>query len=188
MDPANKLDVDLRAGIKGAIRIRQSTFWDLCLDVNASPCGFRVHFCGKNEFRYVGGEFHGGGIFASHPLLRNVTEPSRHVYLSRPVEDAQRMLVELRAVVEQWSDGWRVPEEYLNEQAWPEDVASAGYGVLLSGPQSLADRCVDALERFGCDLSILAGHDSPSESYQAMILGRSFVIARSFTVEMTDNG
>ena len=150
-DLLEALDHQLRAGAPGEFRHRKPTHWDLSVEADDLPSPLRVSFTDSGEVRHVRDTFAGGGLFGQHPVLRNDFEPIAGLYLFERCEDPGTLLDEIRGTVNEWSEGWRNADEYLNAENWPEDLIDARAGLLLEGPLSLVRDCEKVVRRLGIE-------------------------------------
>jgi hypothetical protein len=161
----------------GRIGRRQTTYWDVS---TLDGPRIRVHFDGKAEFAFVDSNFEGAELASRHPLLTEYEHPSDDLYVSSPVHEPEGVLAALRAVAAKHFARWRPLERYLNATV-AEQVLHGGYGLLIRGPREfVSDAAATCLEQ-GVKFSVTTGPDGRSGGqFQALVLGRNFVIARSF--------
>ena len=176
------IDSKLRDEAEGKILAREATHWNLELD--SCDETIRVSFDDPAETRFVVDAFQGGGVFDHHPLLWHWQDQTAYIHVVQNVESASGVLDEIRSTVNSWSQGWRTADEYINEDAWPEDVTRAGNGLLLTGPKSLAYECAKVLRYRGIEFSTSLDREPSLARLRVLICGSSFVVARQIRAEV----
>jgi hypothetical protein len=160
----------------GRIVTRQTTYWEL----RAAGGGrYRVHFRDKAEVRFSGAEYPAIAVAARHPLLVAYETPLRSLYFGGTPIDPRRLAESLADRVRAISDGWRGLEDY-NGRA--EATLRTGHGLFMNAPEPICVAVATVLEDAGVGASVL-GTAPARGGHQALVLGRSFVIARAFAFE-----
>lgn len=171
-------------GANGKIVKRQTTYWDVELDVGGIPEIWRIDFKRKREFRFVTPEFGSMEIRNAHWALDEyVAEAWEALYVSSPTSDVDGVLRSLATVVSEHTNGWRTLSHYLNDLGDPRTILSGGYGLLLRGPSSLARKVSDVLTMHGIANNILLAFSKPVKT-KALLLGENFVIADDFVATL----
>ena len=168
----------LRQG--GTIVRRQTTFWDLesrALDV------FRAHIVGQVEFRFVEPAFEVAELVGDHPVLVDYREATDSLFISTPAQDPDAVLSELAALATGHFSGWRPLASYLNPDYPARKLLAEGSGMLLRGPRSFVVAATKLLANRGIRVDEPPRGQAPPGHTEALILGRNFVIARTFTFE-----
>jgi hypothetical protein len=169
-------DVPAALAGAGAITRRQTTYWELH---TASGASYRVHFRDKAEVVFTGAVYSHLEIATRHPLLVAYETPLRQLYFSGTPIDARRLADTLADRVRAISDGWRSLDEY-NRRA--EATLRAGHGLFMNAPEPICAAVAEVLEDAGLGASVL-GAAPARGAHQALVLARSFVIARAFAFE-----
>lgn len=176
----------LQSGAEGRLALRQSTYWDVCVSPGKAPAPttlFRVHFDLKQEFAYPVGSFSHAELFDDHPLLLDYSESHRQVFISGAAADAASVLAEVRAEVQHVTDGWRSLTSYANSHFDLAVILQEGSGKLLQAPVTVTDVVAAVLEASGVRFTVLPGRPARGP-FRALVLGRGFVIARGFRLEL----
>jgi hypothetical protein len=173
----------LPSSVPGTIGTRQTTYWDL--EFTGPSQSARVHFIGKVELHYVSSQFSELSLSREHPVLADYSEPFRQVFLSKPASAPELVVEQLSELVRTWSEGWRALEHYANPQCNPLSVLRDGYGLLISGPGTLADAAERLLAEHGTQPTSLPGHQ-PERELQVLCLSANFVVARHFDFELIE--
>jgi hypothetical protein len=169
----------LRQG--GNVLCRQTTFWDL--GARGGNARFRAHFARKAEFLFVSSEFASAAIVASHPVLVDHIEPSEAVFISSAADDPDRTLLELGNLATSFFEGWRALDRYLNPDYPARKMLAEGFGMLMRAPSPFASACKPILIQRGVRVDIPMASVPPAGRVQALLLGRSFVVAEGFRFE-----
>jgi len=162
----------------GTILRRQTTFWDL---KSRDSALLRANFVAKAEFKFVEPSFDFAALVADHPVLLDHSEATDALFISTPAPDPDAVLGDLAALVASHFGGWRPLASYLNPGYPPRKILSDGSGMLLRGPRSLVAASTTLLVDRGIRV------DEPSRGQalpghpEALILGRNFIIARTFS-------
>jgi hypothetical protein len=169
----------------GHVVRRQTTYWEL------RPAGggvARVHFTSKQETRFDAAAYDRLELFATHPLLVGYHERWASLFVAQARQGGARLLAELSAGVESATSGWRRAEEYLGLGGPTVSVLRHGHGLLLRAPESIARMAADVVRDRGAIPSLVRDDAGPATGavmehrprFRALLLGRSFVIARDF--------
>ncbi|HTV25425.1 MAG TPA: hypothetical protein VMG12_42310 [Polyangiaceae bacterium] len=161
--------------VPGRIERRQTTSWTLQLEAGGA---WRVHFRPAVEVHFATSEFAQAELAASHPVLAEHREPWLELYFDGKPSDAGALELAVASAVERASDGWRGLERYRN----PSAPLADGYGLLLRAPQSVTLAVRGELERAGLACSLVESRE-PRAGSQALLLGRSFIVADAFRFE-----
>lgn len=168
----------------GTIERRQTSFWDLR---SSDGSLHRAHFHSKLETRFDRPTFAQAALVDSHVLLFDHQEPVEALYISSPSSTPDAILDRLRHVVATHFHGWRTLDRYLNPDVDAADLLRGGYGMLMRGPASLADRARALLEEFGVRVDASEPRAPPRDAPIALILGASFVVAHRFQFAPTES-
>jgi hypothetical protein len=157
---------------------RQTTFWDLRCDDGRIE---RIHFLGKEEWRFVDARCAAFVILDEHPLLIDYRWEWARVYLAGQALCCKRVVRRLERDIEARVGPWRSPSDYLNSFG-AERLLRAGEGMLLSGPLPIVEVCESVLRRSRVAFTRLPG---PAARWprQALVAGGNFVVAGAFRVE-----
>jgi hypothetical protein len=168
---------ELRA--PGTIRRRQTTYWTVDTRDGDS---WRLHFREKLEFAYADAAFSEVIVASQHPLLVQYQHPWSQLFFSGTPADPQGVVATVRRAVVTASQGWRTFDQYAN----PAAINLDRFGVLMHGPTSLVELVSSILSSAGLKTRALPHvrySFTPDHTLQALILGRSFVIANEFAFE-----
>lgn len=166
---------------------RQSTFWDFHTEASF----LRIHFSGKQAFRFISEEFDSIFIFTEHPVLLDYRYPWLNVYLASAPPDAADFLRQLASAVSNQVGPWKSLKDYINTSFSSHiELVRCGYGLLFHAPAPLVEKLLPIFDSSGVRHSVLeGGPPSGSVTAKALIAGRSFVIANAFRFEnLTDTG
>ena len=177
---AQALPALLSADVFGNVRDQTEAHWDLRLD-QPRTATIRVRFVDFAEARCITPGFTRVALHDEHPLLASYVEALVGVVVSRPPADPGGAVYELMQLVKEWSEGWRTLREYATSSD-PLGLLSAGSGVVLNAPVSLAERSGELLRRHGADVS-LEPRESAPRSLRALCVGPNFVVAGGFAFE-----
>lgn len=168
---------DVPAGLAGGGRIvrRQTTYWDLAPHTGGR---FRVHFKDKTELAFAGADYETVELAAKHPLLLDYEDPWRDAFVAgtpiNPRELTDRLDQQLRALTE----GWRELADYATPE-WAIGRLTEGHGLLMRAPLRVGLLAREVFSQAGVRVSLL-GQAPAQTGMRALIMGRSFVIAREF--------
>lgn len=164
----------------GQIGRRQTTYWEL--HPHGTSATFRVHFTEKQESRFESSDYDRIEFLEAHPVLTTYDERWMSLFVVQAQHDGPKLLEELAARVASATAGWRKSEEYLALGGFTELILSEGHGLLLRAPEGLARIAADVALAHGAIPSLLP--DRPARpGYRALLLGRSFVVARAFRLD-----
>jgi hypothetical protein len=152
---------------------RQTTYWELR---SARGALYRVHFKGKAEARFAGASCSAIALVDTHPVLASYHERSQQLFVRGTVARPAALLEVLANRVREASAGWRTFDEYRGPMDW-----TLGHGLALRGPASVVECAARALADHGVQVSILDGR-GPTERYRALVMGRSYIVARAFKI------
>ncbi len=130
-------------------------------------------------------EADGGGVnfyVEGHPAIGRYSEPVGHVNLNLPVESPFEAVGVLAVAHEEASNGWIEPSEIFG--SWIELVENleSGNDRVASGPKSLIDAYVRALDEIGVRTNVVYQSVVPSSAPCLLHFGSSFVAAGTFDV------
>jgi hypothetical protein len=162
----------------GRIGKRQTTYWHLH-GVSGSPV--RVHFGEKQETCFVREDYDSITLSRDHPLLRHYHEPWKEVFLSQAQRCSGGFAAAVNDAIRAASLGARGPDTYLPLSRLAMVLAS-GDGLLLAGPESVAEAAARTARQFGARASVLDGRPA-RQGFQVLTLGESYIVARSFRFE-----
>ena len=161
-----------------SITQRQTTYWDLSEGSSAT----RIHFDGKEEFRFVQTIVQSYTVVQDHPVLIDYQFAWESVFLAsvctEPQEVLNRLTQEITAVLQHW----RSASRYLNSPRHALELLRGGYGLLLEAPIPISSKVCDVLSAAGLRFTNLPGRD-PRTPREALIADENFVVARSFRME-----
>ena len=163
----------------GTIVKRQTTYWEVRA---ADGAVFRIHFRGKVEVAFTSAECTGVELSTRHPLLALYDEPSRSLYISGTPIDPPTLVDRLDRLIREGSRGWRGLADHSGGRDHVERLLRAGYGLLMSAPESVCAVVAAALEDAAVRTSILDGAPARPGN-RLLLLGASYLIAREFTFE-----
>jgi hypothetical protein len=163
----------------GTITRRQTTYLDL--RARAGPA-CRVHFRDKVELAIGELDYPSVVLVDDHPLLTDYTEPGCALYIAGEQSERRGVVAQVERVIRDATQGWRALRDY-RRLAEVHDVVRAGHGLFMNGPQPVCQAVAEVLEAADLRCSTLAGA-APRGVYRALILGRSYVIARTFAFEL----
>jgi len=159
----------------GRIVQRQTTYWEVRGD---SGTTYRIHFKGKAETGFAGAEYPRVELTPSHPLLVHHAEPRRTLYFTGRPRDPLALATTLDRLIQDVSQGWRNLAFYAGDGR----VLSSGFGNLMDAPLSLCAALAPVIEGAGLPVSII-GNLAGRPEHHVLLLGRSYVVARSFAFE-----
>lgn len=184
----------------GLIVERATTWWDLRTEAGVAA---RVHFTEPREARLVDASYASVEIADTHPLLMGLEQP----WVSLHVAGAEgalghRLLGQVAAGIERATGGWRRPEEYLVERGsgavFREGAGSVlreGHGLLLRAPEAIAAMAARVVQDLGAVPSLMPDRVATAtersgarQRFRALLLGRSFVVARVFAFSRRAGG
>lgn len=160
------------------IKRRQTTYWDLA---GSDGLVERVHFIGKEEFRFVESSCEAFSIVDEHPLLLDYAHAWQELYVASASESPLRLVTALERAIDQALSSWRPSADYVNPIG-PERILRGGYGKLLAAPMPVANACSTVLRDAGVRFSSLAGRPARWPR-RVLLAGPSFVVAHAFRVE-----
>jgi hypothetical protein len=166
----------LREG--GQVVRRQTTYWDL-----QGPEGqlVRAHFTGMVEHRFTCQAFDAAGLWMRHEVLACHHQDSARVFASGMKEVHAAVQNELAKYLQEDPGVLRLRSEYVTERTLAQ--VADGFGCIFEGPASIAQEFAARLVLAGAVASVLI-YPRPARGYQALVLGRSFVVAESFRFRM----
>jgi hypothetical protein len=162
-----------------ALRItyRQTKYWDFS---DASGVK-RVHFVDKSEQSFVSADCDTFSILSEHLILLDYLESWSSVYIASKAKQPEIIYERLIADIASVNGNWRPQAYYFNSQVRPVKLLSDGYGLLMTGPQTIVSRASLVLTSAGLRHTVLPAQSS-RWPMKALIAGRNFVIARDFYV------
>jgi len=176
-------DVPPQISGRGTIVRRQTTYWEVRA---ANDSVYRIHFRDKLEAVFASADYASIEPAIRHPLLVQYDEPTRSLYFTgrplRPTEVAER----LERVIRGMSNTWRGLADYAGSIDMVGRQLRAGHGMLMNAPESVCAGVAAALEGEGVRTSI-PGSAPARSGKQALVLGRSYVIANAFAFENRDD-
>lgn len=155
---------------------RQTTFWDL----RRGARRVRVHFIGKEEFKFVEPTPDGFAILDEHPLLIDYHFGWEGVYIDAPVPAVANVFDRLISAIASRTEGWRLGTDYLNSVG--ERILREGYGQLLDAPSPVAETCRAVLRDSNVRFSSLPTRSARGPR-EALVVGPNYVVAQSFRLE-----
>lgn len=172
------LDHDVPADLSGPGMIgrRQTTYWEL---QTATESPYRVHFRDKIEVRIATAEYPRVEVASCHPLLVQYDAPSRSLYFAGTPIDPLAVAEALDQTIRSVSEGWRSIADYSGRV---EAALRAGHGLLMDAPEPVCRAIAAVLENASVRTSIV-GSAPARTGYSALLLGRSYTIARAFAFE-----
>ncbi len=131
-----------------------------------------------NHFAYVD----------DHPLLYHHNAPSYRVFVTSVAADPDKVLAALERAYAEMFGRRRMIEEDFNERAEPQDILTAGMGLLMATPEPFAQRAIDVLKAHNVSATLLP--DEPKIGHFALLaFDDSYCVGRMFTIEsMRDEG
>lgn len=169
------------AKVRGAIGLRQTTYWDVMTADESSAT--RVHFVDKLEFHFVAPAFEGVELTNTHPILADYVQPHDRIFVSRPPADAGLAADAIATCVDSWSGGWRSFDRYANTPAMVTEILQSGHGSLLTGPRELVRGVSDVLRAQGAQFTVLPKGRERDWTPIVLRLGENFVVARHVDFE-----
>ncbi len=171
---ARGLPADLAGS--GTIAQRQTTYWELHA---AAGARYRVHLRGTAETGFAAAQYPSVELTSHHPLLVQHSAPSRSLYFTGAPRDPGAVAAALDHVVRDGSDGWRSLPGYAGPV---EATLRRGHGLFMVGPEPVCVAVAAVLEDAAIRTSIL-GDVAARAAHQALVLGRSYVVAQAFAFE-----
>lgn len=178
----------------GLIRYTQSTYLELVTDTEVH----RVDFVGKLSCHLQRSTRGAVSFHYTHPLLRGsqgtlVTLMARATtrYLDEAALLRAALQEEIRRQAGDWYDfapaTWSMWWHRLAEHNFVPDLPRTGGIILSSVPLAVAQAAADVCTRYGVETYLLPPPQGrptppPRPQYQLLLIGRSYVIARSFFV------
>ena len=161
-----------------SITKRQTTYWDLSLGQSVT----RIHFDGKEEFRFVQAMVQSFTVVKVHPVLIDYQFAWESVFISSVSAKPQELLDRLKEAITTVLRDWHGASRYLNS---PDDVLGllrGGYGLLLSAPMPISSKVCEVLTEAGVRFTHLPA-GGPRWPREALVADGNFVVARSFRIE-----
>ena len=158
---------------------RQTTFWEFSSHEGKVE---RIHFHGKEEFAFSNDEVPSFTILEVHPLLIDYKFSWEYVYLTTPTALFEQVALTLQEAIEETLGGWRSAQNYFN-QVGSASILREGFGQLLCAPLPVAEICREVLHNARLGFTSLAGQPARWPR-QALIAGRNYVVAKSFSIEV----
>jgi hypothetical protein len=166
----------------GTILAPRSTYWEVRASTGAR---FRIHVREPVEVAFDGDAFPRVEVVARHPLLARHDESHRALYVSGTPIDPRSVVQDVQRAIHVMSDGWRGLDDAARGIAGAESLLRAGHGLLMEAPESVCKAVAAVLVDAGVAASIIGSGsvslDQPG--HRALLLGRSYVIARAFAFE-----
>jgi hypothetical protein len=176
------------SGAIGEVVKTQTTYLDIICkfqpESSQSQNKFRIHFRGKREFLLDKGKFTQLQLFDKHPLLIDYIDPVVPIHLASAVTDKQKFREELEFVTNQFFNGWRSFEEYLNMPL--DKFLEKSYGILMSAPQTFAEAVVQMAERNGIKLIVHKYDKDETIKPSVILFDKYYVIADEFKYEILE--
>ena len=144
----------------------------------------RIHFDGKEEFRFVEPIVQSFSMVQVHPVLIDYQFAWESIFLASACTEPQEVLNRLAEEVTSVLDGWHDAARYLTHT----DVLGllrGGYGLLLEAPIPVSNRICDVLTAARLQFTRLP-RGGPRWPREALLLDKSFVVARSFRIEQLE--
>jgi hypothetical protein len=172
-------DVPTALAGPGTIVVRQTTYWEV---ESREGARYRIHFRDKAELAFAGAEYSSIEIHDRHPLLVQYEAPHRSLYFTGTPLGPRSVAEEIERAIRAESAAWRGMHEYTGSTEAVERLLSAGHGMLMSAPEPVCFTAARVLEAAGVQCSIV-GHAPARPGMRALVLGRSYVVARGFAFE-----
>ncbi len=144
-----------------------------------------VTFVDPLETRFVESGFSNIAVVEEHPVLQQYQEEWAGLYVSGAQAAAGAISECLSAQVEAATGGWRTVSEYAASGV--DQLFTYGIGLLIEAPRRVVEAASLALVEFGVGTDVVPIHGSPhrlegrnNPKPKALIMGRNFVVARSF--------
>lgn len=142
----------------------------------------RIHFDGKEDFRFVQAIVQSFTVVQDHPVLIDYQFAWESIFLAsvctKPQEVLNRLTEEITAALQDWHDASR----YLNSPDDALGLLRGGYGLLLSAPMPISSIVCDVLTEAGLRFTHLPAR-GPRWPREALVADGNFVVARSFRIE-----
>lgn len=168
-------------GGPGVIVRRQTTYWTVR---NEEGLLLRIHFVEKLEIRFAQAGFDNLAIVHQHPVLLDFNETRVELYFNGRVTDPAALHEAMTSRVNVMTHGWRRLVDYINTGIKFTD----GFGLLFTGPVSLAKAIAEILREHGATCTILESTANDKRPVQALLMGMSFVVANAFRFERLRTG
>ncbi len=167
----------------GSIVARQTTYWVL---KNSKGLCYRIHFKDKAEFAFDNPTYNEVLLLKQHPLLFDHNQKMQTLMVSMPPSDPEHTARLLDTKIREYTKQWRTLADYANID--PMQLLQGGHGVLMTAPELLCKELLPILNEAGTRPYYLPGQSSNGgEPHQRLLLlGKSYVIAREFSVVQTD--
>lgn len=142
----------------------------------------RIHFDGKEEYRFVQSTVPSFSIVQVHPVLVDYQFAWESIFLAGPCQRPQEILNRLNEVIATTLQNWHDASRYLNPQFDMRGLLLGGSGKLLSAPIPVSSNVCDMLASEGLRFTRLAA-GAPRWPREALVADKNFVVARSFRLE-----
>ncbi|MDI1241105.1 MAG: hypothetical protein PSX80_04205 [bacterium] len=159
----------------------QTTYLDLNLGfAQAETELYRIHFDNKQEFNLELKVVESICVTEKHWLLLEYGDEIVDVHLDGFVENQVAFEEDLNSASMETFLGWRSPEHYLNMPL--RKFLEKPYGLLMTAPESFANRVIKLGPTFGVDLFI-RNVRKPKGAFKVLLMDDLFVVAKEFRIE-----
>ncbi len=174
------LSTDVPTALMGAGQItsHQPMYWEL-LPTGAAK--YRVYFEDGTETLLDGHTYSRMELIDKHPILEHYAQDWAMLDIGSAPADPVRVASRLTAALEEHTGGWRHFSQYSNGPA--EQLLAGSYGLLMRAPRTYVDLALEILRQEKVRCSAIADQRARL-GYRALILNRSYVIARRFGFEV----
>lgn len=164
----------------------QTTYLDLNLVfAQAETELYRIHFDNKQEFNLERKVVETICVTEKHPLLLEYGDEIVDVHLDGFVENQVAFEEALNRASMETFRGWRSPKHYLNMPL--RSFLEKRYGLLMTAPESFANRVIKLGPIFGVDLFIRNAR-KPKGAFKVLMMDDLFVVAKEFRIELIATG
>jgi|GEM_PF-6377541 len=171
--------------IIGRVMNTQTTYLDLEMKSSTQDkVQYRVHFDQKQEFRLERKTFSRISVTSGHPLLIDYDEVTVDVHLSGMVERKSEFADALESTALHTFGNWRSYDRYLNISL--DRFLERTYGVLMTAPESFANKVVDLAPFFAVTL-FPRNERAPKGEFKVLLMDELYVVARDFRFQLMVN-
>lgn len=163
----------------GRIVRRESTHWDVRALTGA---GYRIHFRDRANLWFRGPEYPTIQVVDRHPVLNPQGDPTSSLYFNGTSLNPRDLAERVDRAIRDSSEPTRSLSDYNSSVEAASKQLAARHGMLLSAPEPVCVAAAGVLEAEGVGCSIV-GSTPPRTGFRALLLGRSYVVAKGFSFE-----
>jgi hypothetical protein len=120
-------------------------------------------------------------VYHDHVLLWKANQERAQLFFKGTPQNTSELVGELYLKHQDITEGWIPFGTFLNEPL--ECLLNGGNGLLASGPLPLLQVYQTVLNFYGISTSLLS-NDKAQNSYQVLVFGTSYIVAKEFQFEM----